>query len=124
MKQKILYGLLTILIFGGLYFGLRFEFGFFTPFNFWTANKDIERGKIQIIEIGELPLNFDGKQKLANTYGFNFRLLGCIVTKDIINGTEYYNKAMVNHLKSKYGNQWWTNLQIKLDSIDAKNKTY
>ena len=114
---------MTILLLGGLYFGLRFEFGLFTPFNFWTAEQDINSGKIQIIELGEMPLNFDRKQKLAKLYGFSLRLPGCIITKDIINGTEYYNKAMVNHLKSKYGINWWTNFQTQLDNIDMNSKS-
>lgn len=118
MKRKITYGLLTILLIGGLYFGLRFAFGLFTPFNFWTAGQDIKNGKIQIAEIGEMPLNFDQKQKLANSYGFKFYLFGCNVSTDIINGTEYYNNSMVDHLESKFGAGWWTNFQTQLDSID------
>jgi hypothetical protein len=109
---------LTILLVGGLYFGLRFAFGLFTPFNFWTARQDIKNGKIQIAEIGEMPLNFVQKQKLANSYGFDFYLFGCNVTTDIINGTEYYNKVMVDHLETKYGIGWWTKFQSQLDSID------
>jgi hypothetical protein len=118
LKRKITYGLLTILLLGGLYFGLRFAFGLFTPFNFWTAGQDIKKGKIQIAEIGEMPLNFEQKQKLANSYGFNFCLIGCNVTTDIINGTEYYNRKMVDHLESKFGAGWWTKFQSQLDSID------
>ncbi len=109
---------MTILLVGGLYFALRFTFGLFTPFNFWTAGQDIKNGKIQIAEIGEIPLNFEQKQKLANSYGFEFYLFGCNVTTDIINGTEYYNKTMVNYLESKYGIDWWTKFQTQLDSID------
>ena len=109
---------MTILLIGGLYFALRFTFGLFTPFNFWTAGQDIKNGKIQIAEIGEMPLNFKQKQKLANSYGFEFYLFGCNVTTDIINGTEYYNKTMVNYLESKYGIDWWTKFQTQLDSID------
>jgi hypothetical protein len=118
LKRKTTYGLLTILLIGGLYFALRFTFGLFTPFNFWTAGQDIKNGKIQIAEIGEMPLNFKQKQKLANSYGFEFYLFGCNVTTDIINGTEYYNKTMVNYLESKYGIDWWTKFQTQLDSID------
>lgn len=109
---------MTILFFGGLYFGLRFAFGLFTPFNFWTAGQDIKNGKIQIVEIGEMPLNFKQKQKLANSYGFNFYLFGCNVKTDIINGTEYYNKKMVGHLESKFGAGYWTKFKNQLDSID------
>jgi len=114
---------LTILLFGGLYFGLRFAFGLFTPFNFWTAGQDIKNGKIQIVEIGEKPLNFEQKQKLANSYGFHFYLFGCNVTTDVINGTEYYNRKMVDHLESKYGKGWWTTFQIQLDRIDSASLT-
>ena len=115
---------MTILLLGGLYFGLRFAFGLFTPFNFWTAEQDIKDGKIQIAEIGEMPLNFDQKQKLANSYGFHFYLFGCNVTTDIINGTDFYNKRIVDHLESKYGKGWWTKFQTQLDSIDNENLTY
>lgn len=109
---------MTILLIGGLYFGLRFAFGLFTLFNFWTAGQDIKNGKIQIAEIGEMPLNFDQKQKLANSYGFNFYLFGRNVTTDIINGTEYYNKEMVDHLESNFGAGRLTKFQNQLDSID------
>lgn len=121
MKRIITYGLLSILIFGGLYFGLRFAFGLFTPFNFWTAGQSIKKGKIQIIEIGEIPLNFEQKQKLANSYGFDFNLFGCNLTTDVINGSEYYNSKMVSHLESKFGANWWTKFQSQLDSIDKSN---
>lgn len=114
---------MTILLLDGLYFGLRFAFGLFTPFNFWTAEQDIKNGKIQIAEIGEMPLNFKQKQHLANSYGFDFYLFGCNVTTDIINGTEYYNKKMVDHLESKYGIGWWTKFQAQLDSIDNATLT-
>ena len=114
---------MTILVLGGLYLGLRFAFGLFTPFNFWTAGQDIKNGKIQIAEIGEMPLNFEQKQHLANSYDFDFYLFGCNVTTDIINGTEYYNKKMVDHLESKYGNGWWTKFQTQLDSIDNATLT-
>lgn len=114
---------MTIVLLGGLYFGLRFAFGLFTPFNFWTAGQDIKNGKIQIAEIGEMPLNFEQKQLLANYYGFDFYLFGCNVTTDIIKGTEYYNKKMVDHLESKYGKGWWTKFQTQLDSIDNATLT-
>jgi hypothetical protein len=123
LKRKITYGLLKIALLGGLYFGLRFAFGLFTPFNFWTAGQDIKNGKIQITEICEMPLNFEQKQNLAKSYGFEFYLFGCNVTTDIINGTEYYNKKMVDHLERKYGAGWWTRFQSQLDSIDKSNLT-
>jgi len=64
-------------------------------------------------------MNFDQKQKFANSYGFDFHLFGCKVTSDIIKGTKYYNNVMINHLESKYGAGWWTKFQAQLDSIDS-----
>lgn len=123
MKRKITNALLTILVSAGLYFALRFLFGLFTPFNSWTAEQDIKKGKIQIVEPGEIPINLDQKQKIANSYGFNFHLLGCNVTMDIINGAKYYNKKMVDHLESKYGAGWWAKLQAQLDSVTNVKST-
>jgi hypothetical protein len=120
LKRNITFGILTTLFFGGLYFGLRSAFGLFTPFNILTAGKDIGNGKVQIIEIGEMPLNFEQKQKLAKSYGFYFYLFGCNISTDILNGKDYYNKKMINHLEGKYGSGWWTKFQIQLDSIDNK----
>lgn len=117
MKKKTKYGLLIILLFGGLYLGLRFAFGLFTPYNFWTAEQDIRNGKIQVIEIGVLPLYFEAKQKHANSYGFKFSLHGCNVTTDILNGTKYYNRKVIEHLETKYGKGWWTKFQNQLDSV-------
>ncbi len=120
MRRKITYGLFTILLIGGLYFSLRFAFGLFTPFNFWTAKQDIKKEKFQLAEIGEMPVNFEQKQKLANSYGFDFYLIGCNVTPDIINGTKFYNETIVEDLERKYGVGWWTKFQSQLDSIDNK----
>jgi hypothetical protein len=108
---------------GGLCYGLNSTFGLFTLFNFWTARQDIKNGKIQIVEIGEMPLNFGQKQRLANSYGFDFYLIGCEVTSDIIHGTKYFNNVMVDHLKNKYGAGWWTKFQTQLDSIDKAKST-
>lgn len=118
MNRKITYGILTILFLGGLYFGLRFVFGFFTPFNLWTAREDIRKGRIKIVEVGEMPMNFEQKQKLAKSYGFKFYLYGCNASTDIIHGKEYYNKKMVEELENQYGVGWWAKFQSQLDSID------
>lgn len=123
MKRKITYGLLIFLLFAAVYLVLRFTFGFFTTFNYWTAEQDLKNGKIQIIEVGEMPLNMEQKQNLARSYGFNFYLFGCNVPKDEIKGIEYYNKKMIDHLEAKYGIGWWAKFQSQLDSIDSSNST-
>ena len=98
---------------------LRFAFGFFTPYNYYTASADIKKGNIQIIEYGEMMLNFDKEQQLATSYGFSFKPIGCVVSSDVINGIKYYNRKMISHLDSKYGEGWWNVFEKQLDSIDS-----
>ena len=97
---------------------LRFAFGFCTPYNYYTASADIKKGNIQIIEYGEMMLNFDKEQQLATSYGFLFKPIGCVVSSDVINGIKYYNRKMISHLESKYGEGWWNTFEKKIDSID------
>jgi hypothetical protein len=122
LKRKITYGLLLVLFISGLYFGLNSIFGLFTPYNYFTARQDASNNKIQIVEVGEKPMNYDEKQRLANSFGFSFHLFGCNVSSNIINGTKYYNRVMIDHLESEHGNNWWSNFQTQIDSID-KAKT-
>lgn len=112
---------MTIIFFIGFSYALNYVFGLFTPFNFFTAQQDIKNGKVRVAEIGEMPLNFDQKQRLANSYGFDIYLFGCEVSTGVINGTKYYNNVMISHLENKYGKDWWTKFQTQLDSIDVYN---
>jgi hypothetical protein len=102
-----------------LYICLRFSFGIFTPYNYLTASADIKKGNIQIIEYGEMKLNFDKEQQLATSYGFSFKPIGCVVSSDVINGIKYYNRKMISHLDSKYGQGWWNVFEKQIDSIDS-----
>lgn len=65
-----------------------------------------------------MPLKFKQKQNLAKSYDFVIYLSGCNVTTDIINGTKYYNKAMIKQLENKYGSGWRIKFQTQIDSID------
>lgn len=123
MRKKITYGILTILLIGGLYLGLRFGFGFFTPLNSWTARQDIKNGKIQIVVLGERLINDEQRESLAKAYEFDLYYFGDNISTDIINGTKYYNQTMVDFLEKKYGSGWWTKFQTQLDSIDKQNAT-
>jgi hypothetical protein len=107
----------TIIVLGGLYFGLRFAFGLFTPFNSLTAQQDIANNKIKIIELGELPRNSKQMYKLAKSYGVEIYFYGCNVTPDIESGVKYYNQTVINYLDQKYTSNWWSEFQIQLDSL-------
>lgn len=114
LKRKISYGLLTILFTGGLYLGLRFAFGLFTPLNFITARKDIKNGKIQIVVLGEHLPTDKQRQNLAKIYGFNFYFMGDNLSREIINGTLSYNKTMVNYLEKNMVQVGGQNFKLSL----------
>lgn len=62
LKQKIIYGFLVILLLGSFYFGLRFALGFFSPYNFWTTQKNTKKEDIQIVDTGDTSLHSKQKQ--------------------------------------------------------------
>lgn len=121
-KRKLLYVFGIILLIGGLFFAelrLRATYGYATPFNSWTAKQDMKRGIIRIVEIGELPLNFQQKQELAKSYGFRYYLYGCVVTEAELSGIKRYNKIMFDYLEHKHGKGWQKTFQAQLDgSLD------
>ena len=110
------YSFLTLLFLGGLYFGLRLFFGFFTTYNSLTARQDINKGKVQIIAVG-LPYMPQIEQKIADKYGFTFNYVGCKATTELLNGTKYYNDIVEKHLENKYGNNFWENFKSQVDSL-------
>jgi hypothetical protein len=117
LKRKITFGLFTIFLLAGLCFGLRLGFGFFTPYNYLTARQDIKNGKIQIIAIG-LPYMPQVRQRLSGQFGFEYIYVGCNATTELLNGAKYYNNVVEVYLTEKFGNNFWTNFNIQLDSID------
>ncbi len=108
---------MTVLLFCGLYFGLRLGFGFFTPYNSLTARQDIKDGEIRIIAVG-LPYMPQVRQKLAIQYGFQYDYVGCNVTTELLNGAKYYNKVVETHLMKEYGGEFWINFNRQIDSIN------
>jgi hypothetical protein len=115
LKRKFTYGLLTIVLVGLFYLGLKLSFGIFTPYNFWTAKQDIANNKIQIIVIG-LPYYPQVRQLVAKDYGFNFNYVGCNATTELLNGTKYYNNQVENYLTKKYGDNFWRTFKLQVDS--------
>lgn len=116
MKRKLIYGLLTISLLFGVYFGLRLTFGFFTPYNTLTARQDIKKGKVQIIAVG-LPYMPQIEQRVADKYGFSFNYVGCNATTELLNGTKYYNNFIESHLQKKFGDNFWKDFNAQVDSL-------
>lgn len=98
-SQKILVAVLL----AALLLPAAFQFGLFTPYNYFTAKRDVLAGKIQLIEYGEpmLPTTDSAIHKLDDSLGVKTISLGCVITTQEINGIEQYNYVMEEFLKRK-----------------------
>ena len=111
----ILFSCADIIMTATNYYGLKEEY------NYFSANKDIKNGKIQILETGlilpEPNVNWDKKQEaeknLEKEFGYKTVYLGCSVT----NGIVIYNSLMEDYLEKINGKNWRTKQQHILDSL-------
>jgi hypothetical protein len=101
---------------------LYFAFGIFSPYNYFTAKRDVWRGKFQIVTIGLAAYPRFG-QMISAKYDFRIRNLGCNVTAVKRNGTYYYNTVMRQALCQKYGDSFWQQFALEVDSV-KKSRGY
>lgn len=80
-----------------------FQLGLFTPYNYFTAKRDVLVGKIQLIEYGEpmLPTTESAIHKSEDSLSVNTISLGCVITSQEMNGIEQYNYVMKEFLNRK-----------------------
>jgi len=115
----ILFSCANIIMTAINYYGLNEEY------NYFSANRDIKDGKIQILETGlilpEPNVDWDKKQeaekKLEKQFGYKSVYLGCIVT----HGIGIYNSVMEDYLEKLNGKNWRTKQQRMLDSLMNSN---
>ena len=116
----ILFACANIIMNATNYYGLNEEF------NYFSANRDINNGKIQIIETGlilpEPNVDWDKKQqaekKIEKQFGFKSVYLGCTAT----HGIGIYNSVMEEYLGKVNGKTWRTKQRHMLDSLmNSKN---
>ena len=102
------------------YYGLNEEY------NYFSANRDIKNGKIQILETGlilpEPNVDWGKKQeaekKLEKQFGYKSVYLGCVVT----HGIGIYNSVMEDYLEKVNGENWRKKQQRMIDSLmNSKN---
>jgi len=116
----ILFSCAGIIITSTNYFGLNEEY------NYFSANRAIKNGRIQILETGlilpEPNVDWDKKQeaekKLGKQFDYKSVYLGCTVT----HGISIYNAVMEDYLKNVNGENWRTKERYMLDSLmSSKN---
>ena len=116
----ILFSCANIIMTATNYYGLNEEY------NYFSANRDIKNGKIQILETGlilpEPNVDWGKKQeaekKLEKQFGYKSVYLGCVVT----HGIGIYNSVMEDYLEKVNGENWRKKQQRMIDSLmNSKN---
>ena len=116
----ILFSCADIIMTATNYYGLNEEY------NYFSANRDIKNGKIQILETGLIlpEPNVDwgktqeAEKKLEKQFGYKSVYLGCVVT----HGIGIYNSIMEDYLEKVNGENWRKKQQRMIDSLmNSKN---
>lgn len=102
------------------------NYGLDEDYNYFSAKRDIRKGKIQILETGltlpEPNVDWDKTQeaerKLEKQFGYKSIDLGCTVTQ----GIGIYNSVMEDYLEKINGEDWRAKERHMLDSIMNPNK--
>jgi hypothetical protein len=92
--------------------------GFFTPYNYLTAQWDVALNKPRILKYGEP--GFTDKQcyKIAPQFGFSYDIVaGCVVSESLINGVNSYNAVTTSYLNKKLGKNWEEKFNLSVDSM-------
>lgn len=108
----------TVLLAGIFCTAAWYWYGFFTPYNAFTAKKNIAEGKIQILYYGEMDPNQKLVDKVAEQFGFQYkRVDDCTVIEPLINGVKRYNEVVYDHLYKIKGKNWEEEFNARIDSI-------
>lgn len=115
-NRKLIYGIVALPILVGLFLSLKYFFGFFTPYNSWTARQDIKNGEVQLISVG-LPYMPELAQQVAKQYDFRYCYSGCMVNPWEMNGIDCYNEVVREYLANKHGNDFWAMYDAKISRV-------
>ncbi|MBE8721221.1 FEKKY domain-containing protein [Sphingobacterium pedocola] len=100
---------------------IDFYYGWSDGCNYFTAKRDIEKGKIQILYAGQLYYEsdevYDALDSLTKSYGYTLINVGIFFP-----GAERYNEVMYDYLKRKNGPDWQDVYGRKADSIRSTAK--
>lgn len=100
-----------------------YYFGLSEDCNYFTAKKDLEKGKVEIFVAGQLISRDSERAQIAKDSvmkAFGFTLVNVGIHSK---GLEWHNKAIEDYLLERNGENWQERMYAKFDSIDrADNK--
>ena len=118
MRKRLLkYSIVLIFVGIGLFISYYY-LGIFTPYNYFTAKRDISNNKPRLLIFG-MPSDKDiQSQRIAREYGFSYDIVAhCIVTESFVNRVRAYNKVTEDYLKNKFGENWELKFYNQVDSL-------
>lgn len=119
MRKKLLLTGAALFVIASIVSFLWWYYGLFSPYNYFTANRDIKNGKVRFVTYGlPMPSSKDEEiNSLATKYGFGSTEIGCTVTEQEINAIATYNNVIEHYLKRRNGKDWRTHYQRQVDSL-------
>lgn len=113
MKRK--YKLLLLFT---LFAVLLWQYGFFTRYNYLTAQLDIWKDTPRLVHVG-IPLHPCGVPciGLKEAYGFHESSVGCLVTSWQLRGIDVYNRQIERYLEKRNGKDWRVRYESEIDSL-------
>ncbi|MBK7215021.1 MAG: hypothetical protein IPH88_17365 [Bacteroidales bacterium] len=117
-KKLVKYLIATVLLAGIVLFSAWYWYGIFTPYNAYTAKRDISKGNIQILYYGEMNPNQKLVDRIAIQYGFQYkRVDDCTVNGVLINGVKRYNDVVYDYLDRTKGKNWDKEFRHQIEMI-------
>lgn len=98
-----------------------YYFGLSEDCNYFTAKKDLEKGKVEIFVAGQLISRDSERAQIAKDSvmkAFGFTLVNVGIHSK---GLEWHNKAIEDYLSERNGENWQERMYAKFDSIDRAN---
>jgi hypothetical protein len=110
---------IVLIILVGVFFGLLTLYGIFSPYNYFTAKRDIRMQKFRKVLVNKHPELFFGEKSAGLKYGFD---VINIETKKGINpiyylGIKSYNHKMKEAYIQFFGERSYKRYLNELDSI-------
>ena len=112
VKHLVLTGLILI----GLV-GLHFKYGLFTRYNFLTGQIDKMKGEYELVLYGNTSTEDKYLNVAARDFNFQYKFIGCIVSKPALRGIDDYNQIISNRLTEINGEGWEKELMDTVENL-------
>lgn len=113
---KVKYLLLTGLMLIGLVI-LHLEYGLFSRYNFLTGQVDKMKSRYELILYGEATTDDMYLNVAARDFHFQYKFIGCIVSKPAVRGIDDYNRIIADRLTEINGKGWENRFRDSVEKL-------